>query len=108
MRLTLIYIERASTRHSLYYYCRNAFGNAISDSVIRAQADGLSDRSRTVNGQPTSLADIGYVNLGIDEGWEGCGEGFNGTQHTSYGWPVVDKSKFPAMNSTVSYGALNP
>ena len=43
----------------------NAFHNDISGAVIQAQADGLTDRSRTVNGVPTSLLDVGYKNLGI-------------------------------------------
>ena len=77
----------------------NAFGNGISDAVIRAQADGLVNRSRG----GVSLLDVGYVNLGIDEGWEGCGQGVNKTQHTAYGWPVVDTQKFPDMNATASY-----
>ena len=77
----------------------DAFGNAVSDSVIRKQADGLTNRSRG----GASLLDAGYVDLGIDEGWEGCGQGFNGTQHTIYGWPVVDTTKFPDMNETVAY-----
>ena len=81
----------------------NAFHNDISDAVIRKQADGLADLSRSVDGAPTSLASLGYVDLGIDEGWEGCGEGFNHTQHTQYGWPVVDATKFSQMNETVAY-----
>jgi hypothetical protein len=71
--------------------------------VISKQADGLTDTSRSVDGAPTSLASLGYIDLGIDEGWEGCGEGFNNTQHTSYGWPVVDTTKFADMNATSAY-----
>ena len=71
--------------------------------MIAKQADGLTDTSRSVDGAPASLASLGYVDLGIDEGWEGCGEGFNGTQHTIYGWPVVDTTKFPDMNATAAY-----
>lgn len=70
---------------------------------MRKQADGLTDRSRMVDGAPTSLLDIGYAELGIDEGWEACGQGFNHTQHTQYGWPVVDTTKFADMNATSSY-----
>ena len=32
--------------------------------------DMLVDKSRTVDGQPTSLKDLGYDMIGIDEGWE--------------------------------------
>ena len=34
--------------------------------------DMLVDKSRTVDGQPTSLKDLGYDMIGIDEGWEVC------------------------------------
>ena len=81
----------------------NAFHNDISHAVIAKQADGLTDTSRSVDGAPASLASLGYVDLGIDEGWEACGKGFNGTQHTIYGWPVVDTTKFPNMNATTAY-----
>jgi len=81
----------------------NAFHNDISHAVMCKQADGLADLSRSVDGAPASLASLGYVDLGIDEGWEACGQGYNGTQHTIYGWPVVDTTKFPAMNETTTY-----
>jgi hypothetical protein len=70
---------------------------------MEKQADGLTDTSRLVDGVPTSLKSLGYVDLGIDEGWEDCGAGFNHTQHTAYGWPVVDTTKFPDLNATVQY-----
>lgn len=81
----------------------NAFHNGISSVVIQKQADGLADMSRSVDGAPASLASLGYVDLGIDEGWEACGQGWNNTQHSAYGWPVVDTTKFPDMNATTSY-----
>lgn len=41
---------------------------------------GLLLAAGTVDGVPTSLKDLGYDMIGIDEGWEGCGLGVNGTQ----------------------------
>ena len=32
-----------------------------------------------------SLWDVGFKSIGIDEGWEGCGKGVNGTQHDAKG-----------------------
>ena len=40
---------------------------------------------------------------GIDEGWEGCGEGVNNTQHYLNGTPAV-ASTFPDMKGLVQYG----
>ena len=46
-------------------------------------------KSRSVDGVPTSLKDLGYDMVGIDEGWEGCGLGADGTQHYANGTPAV-------------------
>jgi hypothetical protein len=46
--------------------------------------DAISARNRTVDGKLTSLLDVGYATVGIDEGWEGCGKGVNGTQHDAH------------------------
>lgn len=42
--------------------------------------DALSSKNRTVKGWEgkVSLCDLGYCSAGLDEGWEGCGEGVNG------------------------------
>ena len=62
------------------------------------------DKSRLVDGVPTSLFELGFTDLGVDEGWEGCGQGYNHTQHDINGFPIVDLTKFPNMSSTVAYG----
>jgi len=83
----------------------NAFHNDISDTVIRAQIDGITSRSREIDGLgPASLFDVGYNTVGIDEGWEGCGQGVNGTQHDINGLPVIDTKKFPDLAGTVAHG----
>lgn len=82
----------------------NAFGNRINQSLIEAQVDALVERRWQVWGGTgkVSLADVGYSDAGIDEGWEGCGEGVNGTQHDAAGNPVIN-SKFPDMAGLVAY-----
>eukprot|EP00662_Eupelagonemidae_sp_cell21_P039986 gene39986-30681_t len=50
---------------------------------IAAMIDRITDRNYT----RVSLADVGYRSVGIDEGWEGCGEG-----------------RFPDMARLVQYG----
>jgi alpha-galactosidase len=84
----------------------NAFHNSISTDVIQAQIDALVVRNRTVHGRPgfTSLSDMGYSTCGIDEGWEACGAGVNGTQHDAKGNPMIDTKKFPDMSKLVAYG----
>ena len=48
----------------------SAFHEDFNQSTIHAMIDMLVDKSRTVDGQPTSLKDLGYDMIGIDEGWE--------------------------------------
>ena len=37
------------------------------------QMDGITSRSRNVNGIPTSLKDLGYSDVGLDDFWQQCG-----------------------------------
>ena len=42
-----------------------------------------------------------YVNVGLDDGWQSCGAGWNGSFHTKAGEPIIDKAKFPDMKAMV-------
>jgi alpha-galactosidase len=52
----------------------NQMGWYITDKVLLQAADGLIDTSRPINGKPagTSLKDLGYGEVGMDEGWAVC------------------------------------
>ncbi len=76
----------------------NAFGNRITQDMMLDAAAAVTARNRTVAGwgpDPVSLCDLGYCSVGVDEGWEGCGAGVNGTQHDAQGIPTVDTDTFP-------------
>ena len=77
----------------------NTFYADINDQKIRAQVDALVKER---NG--TSLRSLGYASIGIDEGWEGCKLGVNGTVHYLNGTPAVDPKRFPSMPGLVKYG----
>ena len=77
----------------------NAFLANIDDGLIRANVDALLQN--TSDG--VSLFDVGFQSIGIDEGWEGCGEGVNHTQHYLNGTPAVN-NKFPSLQRLVEYG----
>ena len=40
----------------------------------------------------------------LDEGWEWCGLGVNGTQHYLNGTPAVNPKTFPDMKGLVALG----
>jgi hypothetical protein len=69
----------------------------------------MVDRSRTVDGKPTSLRDLGYVHAGIDDGFQACGTGPQAEGggkrgfHNGSGFPNVDLDKFPDMNKLTAY-----
>jgi alpha-galactosidase len=78
----------------------NCFHGDVSDELMRTQIDALNVK-RPVKGANSamSLLDLGFNRLGIDDGWQACGEGSmvqpGGTFHDSAGKPLVNKTKFP-------------
>ena len=70
----------------------NAFKSDINQSIIEAQIDALVS---------SGLVAAGYVEIGIEEGWEGCGRGVNGSYHDKDGTPLVDLDRFPDMAALV-------
>jgi len=77
----------------------NQWNGAISQEIIEGNMKMLADRSRKVGDTYQSLADVGYSDAGIDDGWQACGsygpDDFR--YHTEAGAPVVDTSKFPNL-----------
>ena len=43
--------------------------------------DAITERKRVAIGRPglTSYADLGYVRVGLDDAWQKCGAGVNGS-----------------------------
>ena len=87
----------------------NAFGNRITQDMMVQAVDAVVAKNRTVKGyaDKVSLCDLGYCAVGIDEGWEGCGDGVTvdgrKTQHYANGTPAVN-AKFPDIAKLVKYG----
>ena len=79
----------------------NQIAGFIDQPLMEAMMAGLADRSRMVDGKPTSLLDLGYDRIGMDDGWQACGTGLNGSFHAADGQPLWNTTKFPdvrAMN----------
>lgn len=66
--------------------------------------DAMAERKLTVNGKPTSLLDLGYDTVGLDDNWQDCGAGPNNTFHSATGTPLVNTKTFPSLKGMVSYG----
>eukprot|EP00602_Paraphysomonas_sp_CaronLab_P000574 CAMPEP_0185023338 /NCGR_PEP_ID=MMETSP1103-20130426/6019_1 /TAXON_ID=36769 /ORGANISM="Paraphysomonas bandaiensis, Strain Caron Lab Isolate" /LENGTH=434 /DNA_ID=CAMNT_0027555893 /DNA_START=39 /DNA_END=1343 /DNA_ORIENTATION=+ len=83
----------------------NLFGADVNQDLISKQMDGMVSRKRTVNGVPTSLLDLGYSDVGLDDAWQLCGD--YGTDHNTYhdenGTPVINKDVFPDLRKMTDY-----
>ena len=44
-----------------------------------------------------SLAAAGFTDAGLDDGWEACGAGVNGSYHNAAGEPLVNTALFPDL-----------
>jgi alpha-galactosidase len=83
-----------------------AYYTHMNQHMIEDAIDALAAKNRTVKGWEgkVSLCDLGYCSAGIDEGWEGCGKGVNGTQHFINGTPAANPVTFPDIKGLVDYG----
>ena len=99
--LALAATDGAAQRPPMGWRSWNQFQGEISQSVIEAQMRALVDRRRLVDGKPTSLADLGYTDVGIDDGWQQCGHYGPSSYryHAADGSPVVDQRKFPDLRA---------
>ena len=53
-----------------------------------------------VDGKPTSLVDLGFVDAGIDDGWQACYSGPGGVGfHNASGYPIVNTTRFPDLRA---------
>ena len=48
----------------------NCWGLDVSDAKMRGVVDAMTSRTRLVEGENTSLRDLGYISAGLDDGWQ--------------------------------------
>jgi alpha-galactosidase len=75
----------------------NAFGATTNQVDMEAMVELIASPDAFAQPAGESLASLGYSDVGLDEGWEGCGEGANGTQHDATGLPVTHTRSFPDL-----------
>lgn len=79
----------------------NTFGGDVDQELMEDIMDLMVARDREVDGEPTSLCDLGYCDVGLDDGWQQCGD--YGPHHYSFhqlnGMPAINRSRFPDMIS---------
>ena len=62
---------------------------------------GMTSRRNTVDGVPTSLLDLGYNTVGLDDNWQLCASygPQKNTYHDADGHPVVNTARFPSLKN---------
>lgn len=76
----------------------NSVRTRINQSFLLSQVDGLFAPFPS-----TTLFDAGFTDVGIDDAWEACGAGVNGSYHDKAGQPIINASLFPDMKALTSY-----
>lgn len=65
---------------------------ATMASLVKPRAGGVS------------LAGLGYTFVGLDDFWQACGAGVNGSFHDTTGSPLVNLTRFPSMKDMTAFG----
>jgi alpha-galactosidase len=83
----------------------NQFQGEISQTIMESAMTVLASRTRTVDGVPTSFADLGFSDAGVDDNWQDCNGGTSGyTYHNAEtGRPAVNTVTFPDMKGMVDF-----
>lgn len=55
-----------------------------------------------IPGDNRSLADVGYTFANLDDGYQLCHGGVNGSFHDEHGWPLFDNHRFPSVLTMVA------
>jgi alpha-galactosidase len=84
----------------------NLYGANVNQPLIESIMDGMVERKRMVDGVPTSLCDLGYCDVGLDDNWQACGskDAAPGMHyHDKDGNPLVNYDRFPSFNNMTDH-----
>jgi alpha-galactosidase len=82
----------------------NLYGDQVNQELIEGVMDGMVSKKRSVDGVPTSLCDLGYCDVGLDDNWQNCDAGAgNNHYHDADGNPVINYDRFPDMKKMVDH-----
>ena len=73
--------------------------------MMNEMMDAMVERSRTVDGKPTSLLDLGYKHIGLDGGWNQCFAENHTFHWASDGRPVWNAGSLPGCRSCDAHRA---
>ena len=82
----------------------NCYHGSVTQELLEGIMDKMANKSGLVDGTPTSLADLGYINCGLDDNWQACGTGYLKSFHDEAGNPLVNLKTFPSMKGMTDHG----
>ena len=81
----------------------------LVEASMRALAQPRDELGRTgvgsVSGTQKSLVDLGYVQANLDDAWQDCRAGVNGSFHDLAGNPLINPKTFPNISAMNALGA---
>jgi alpha-galactosidase len=81
-----------------------AMGGTINQQIMEDAMTAMQVQRRCAGSGDRSFVDLGYTHVGLDDAWQKCGAGVNGSFHDANGKPIVDTDRFPDMKAMVSFG----
>uniref|UniRef100_A0A7S3LNX9 Alpha-galactosidase n=1 Tax=Aplanochytrium stocchinoi TaxID=215587 RepID=A0A7S3LNX9_9STRA len=82
----------------------NLYHGNVNQKLMMSIMDAIVKRDKLVNGKPTSLCDVGYCDVGLDDNWQLCKNiGGKNSYHDAEGKPIVNLSRFPNLKSMNSH-----
>lgn len=82
----------------------NCYGKHVNQSKMQSIMDKMAQKTRSVDGVPTSLLDLGYNNCGLDDNWQQCNAGAFNSFHDIDGYPIINTDLFPDMKGMTDHG----
>ena len=85
----------------------NQYFGDVDQSLMERIMEGMVNRARFGHtGQPTSLCELGYCDVGLDDNWQECGSpeaapGMN--YHDINGNPIVNRKRFPDLKQMTDF-----
>ena len=80
----------------------------VNQTLMESVMEGFVQRTRSVDfgdGKGpvlASLADLGFRSIGLDDNWQACGNGTNGSSfHDEDGMPMINLNTFPDLKGMV-------
>ena len=72
-------------------------------SSLNNKSNSTSTYKADAAAVPLTLKGLGYDHVGLDDNWQACKTGVDGTFHDALGKPLTNKERFPDMKQMNDY-----